>query len=124
MPLGQQVHLRDAAYLYQKFGLYRGTVKGTVVGVPCCEKRLRIAMRTYNSATWRSKSPAITSSASSLKQRILTFTKLRRWYLFSPPLYADDREAFLAAWDNRQMVDRHDALLYHLFQVSVGQRII
>jgi len=52
----------------------------TVVGVPSRVKRLRMAARTCSSATWRSKSRAITRSPSSLKQRILVSTRLRRWY--------------------------------------------
>ena len=41
----------------------------TVVGVPSRVKRLRMAARTCNSATWRSKPRAMTRSPSSLKQR-------------------------------------------------------
>src|SRR5471032_1736165 len=56
----------------------------TVVGVPSRVKRLRMAARTCSSATWRSKSRAITRSPSSLKQRILVTTRLRRWYDNAP----------------------------------------
>jgi len=56
----------------------------TVVGVPSRVKRLRMAARTCSSATWRSKSRAITRSPSSLKQRILVSTRLRRWYDNAP----------------------------------------
>ena len=48
----------------------------TVVGVPGRVKRLRMAARSCNSATWRSKSRAMTRSPSSLKQRILVSTRL------------------------------------------------
>ena len=37
-------------------------------------------MRTYNSATWRSKSRAMRDWPSSLMQFILLSTRLRRWY--------------------------------------------
>ena len=49
-----------------------------VIGVPSAVKRLRIAARIWNSATWRSKSRERTRSPRSLKQCILVSTRLRR----------------------------------------------
>ena len=43
----------------------------TVSGVPSCVNRFRMAARTCNSATWRSKSRAMTRSPINLTHRIL-----------------------------------------------------
>ena len=53
---------------------------GSVTGIPSAVLPFRRAIRTCNSATWRSKSLAIRDWPSSLMQFILLSTRLRRRY--------------------------------------------